>query len=116
VWGKNGSESSTALNFNSLLAAVPNGPGVLGDGGGGTTAPGLGLVGTVDDGVAGFFTNNSQSGDETLIVYAQDTFSIPFLASNIANNGTCYVDATGNLNCTGAKHAVVPIDRGARKE
>jgi hypothetical protein len=33
---------------------------------------------------------------------------------NRATGGYCVVDNSGNLDCTGAKHAVVPIDGGKR--
>jgi hypothetical protein len=29
--------------------------------------------------------------------------------------GICVMDVSGNLGCTGAKNAVVPVDSGARK-
>jgi hypothetical protein len=38
-----------------------------------------------------------------------------FYATNTANGSYCYVDASGNLTCSGSKNAVVPIDGGARK-
>src|ERR1700730_13474730 len=38
-----------------------------------------------------------------------------FLAYNASNNTYCSIDAGGNLNCTGSKNAVVPLDGGKRK-
>jgi hypothetical protein len=39
---------------------------------------------------------------------------MPFSAINSANGTFCDVDAGGNLNCTGSKNAVVPVDGGKR--
>jgi len=38
----------------------------------------------------------------------------PFSAYNGSGNG-CYIDSSGDINCTGSKNAVVPIDGGQRK-
>ena len=107
AFGQNGSESGTGKGFNGTF-----GVGVRGDGG--TTSGQVGVLGTVDDGVAGYFLNSSPSGDDTLLVEALNSASAPFVALNGATGGSCNVDANGNLNCTGAKHAVVPIDGGKR--
>jgi hypothetical protein len=103
VFGQNGTESATATLF-------ARGTGVWGDGG--TTSSNIGVLGTTDDGWAGFFQNNSLHGVTTLSVYASSSASNPFFAGG--PNGTCYVDPTGNINCSGAKNAVVPIDGGKR--
>jgi hypothetical protein len=108
VFGQNGTESS----IGSLGAGT--GVGVWGDGG--TTIGQIGVYGTADDALAGAFINNSPSGFNTLEAAAYGSTTPPFLAINFGNNQTyCQVDSAGNLNCSGAKHAVVPIDGGKRK-
>jgi hypothetical protein len=108
VFGQNGTESTTATN----LISGNYGAGVWGDG---STGFGFGVIGTVDDGLAGFFENNSIAGGyDTLSAYALSSTSLPFLASGPGFSSYCDVDSGGNLNCTGAKNAVVPIDGGKR--
>jgi hypothetical protein len=67
----------------------------------------------VDDGPGGIFANNSAS--VTLSAFAFSSASAPFSAENTATGQGCSIDSAGNLNCTGAKHAIVPIDGGKRK-
>jgi hypothetical protein len=105
VFGQDGAESASALGLGI-------GGGVWGDGGGGTTSAGFGVIGTVDDGFGGYFENNSPSGFFTVDVVALNSASFPFIASG--PNGYCEVDFDGNLDCSGAKNAVVPIDGGKR--
>ncbi len=111
VFGFDGTGLSSTFN---LERSAYGGVGVWGDGGSGGPFPNLGVVGTVDDGEAAFFANNSPSGWDSLDVYAFSGASNPFLAFNFATGQSCYVDNLGNLNCTGSKNAVVPIDGGKR--
>jgi len=107
VWGQNGSESGTGASFAGRV-----GSGVWGDGG---TLGNVGVTGTADEGVAGYFINNSPAGGyDTLLAEAVSSASAPFVAIDDATGGLCEIDANGNLNCTGAKNAVVPVDGGAR--
>ena len=107
VYGQYESKSLAGQGWSSYSV------GVWGDGG--TTASGtaIGVLGTVDDGPAGVFVNNSTHAATTLLALAVDGSSFPFGAVT-ANSGYCVVDSGANLNCTGAKHAVVPIDGGKR--
>jgi hypothetical protein len=105
VWGQNGTESGTGTSFTGRL-----GSGVWGDGGGYN----VGVTGTTDEYVAGYFINNSTVGYDTLLAEAVSSASNPFVAIDDATGGECYIDGGGNLNCTGSKNAVVPIDGGAR--
>lgn len=111
VFGQNGTESSTGSAMSGSFAS-----GVWGDGGQATGE--FGVTGTVDDGIAGFFVNNSSGGHESFWVQAENTASLPFIAGFGASTGVltkfCDVDSGGNLNCTGAKNAVVPVDAGKR--
>jgi hypothetical protein len=110
VFGQQGlNESSVGVNFSTHFGLPA--AGVWGDGG--TTASEGGVIGTVDNGFAGFFVNNS-FGAETLVAWNENSSGSPFFAGNFANGTSCNVDSSGNLNCTGAKNAIVPIDGGAR--
>jgi hypothetical protein len=71
-------------------------------------------MGTVDDGNAGAFTNNSPNGYVTLSATAEYVTTSPFLAFNAVTLDYCIVEATGDLNCSGANNAVVPLDGGKR--
>ena len=88
------------------------GAGVWGDGG---SAGGFipGVVGTADSQNAGVFVNNS--GNPTLFTGNLNASGYPFAAINLSTFGSCNVDPSGDLNCTGSKNAVVPIDSGTRK-
>jgi hypothetical protein len=105
VFGQQGTfESSTGKSL------AGTGVGTWGDGG---TIGNFGVLGTTDNGPAGLFENNSANFDS---LYARNTNALgfPFFAQNLTNNTYCNVDAGGDLNCTGTKNAVVPIDGGAR--
>jgi hypothetical protein len=108
VWGIDVSQSGVTLQGNSGYI----GAGVWGDTG---NAGNIGTAGTAADGYAGFFENNSPSGYISLLALSDNAAAVPFFAENSATGGYCYVDSYGNLNCSGAKHAVVPIDGGQRK-
>jgi hypothetical protein len=107
VFGQNGTESGVASYFTGRY-----GPGVWGDGG--TTSAQLGVLGTVDDGNAGYFENNSGTGYATLFALADNSNSFSFFAENLATSSSCNIDSGGNINCTGSKNAIVPIDGGNR--
>jgi len=114
VFGQQGSgESSTGQSL-----AHTNSAGVWGDGG--TTNTGeSGIIGTTDDGTAAVFMNNTSNyAATTVYIQSQNTAPFPFIAgygSTMATLSTwCDIDSSGNINCTGAKHAVVPVDGGTR--
>jgi hypothetical protein len=73
-----------------------------------------GVMGTIDAGIAGLFANNS-SVDEAQEALNYNSTGFSFVAYNTFTASGCTVDQNGNLNCTGAKNAIVPIDGGARK-
>ena len=104
VFGQNGAESSTGQS----LASVGYGAGAWADGG----ASSIALVGTTDDSYAGVF-HNSSSTRYTLAVANLNASGSTFSAFNGAQEG-CYIDGGGNINCTGSKNAIVPIDGGKR--
>ena len=109
VYGQNQSESNAGSTCSANFIACQ--AGVWGDGG--TTGDNTGVLGTVDNGFAGFFVNNS-SGPAALVAWNEGSTGAPFFAGNLANGTSCLVDSSGNINCTGSKNAVVPIDGGAR--
>ena len=111
VFGQNGTESSTGTNLVSALSV--GGSGVWGDGGTAPANGNVGVIGTVDDGNAAVFENSSPTGYYTVYIHALNTETLPFIAVT-GLGGFCNVDNNGNLNCTGAKNAVVPIDGGKR--
>lgn len=86
--------------------------GVWGDGGPDATT--AGVVGTADEGFAGIFINNSSNAAPTLAASSANSAAMPFIAENDASGGFCNVDTKGNLNCSGSKNAVVPVDSGKR--
>jgi len=106
VWGQNGDESGTGGSFTGRVAS-----GVWGDGG---TDRNVGVIGTTDDSTAGYFINNSPDGYDTLLAEAESNQSDPFVAIDDATGAICYIDPNGNLNCSGSKNAVVPVDGGTR--
>ena len=114
VWGQNKSESTTGSGLSSAVGA--KGVGVWGDGG--ATSGNFGVVGSVDDGTAGVFINNSPGGAPTLYVQAENSASTPFIVDFDATPNFlgkyCEVDSSGDLSCTGSKSAVVPVDGGQR--
>jgi hypothetical protein len=105
VFGQNGSLSSSGATVSAI------GLGAWGDGG---AAGGWGVVGTADDGYAGAFTNNTQFY-ASVIAQNNNASGSPLVALNNGNGSYCYVDSSGNLNCTGTKNAVVPLDGGKRR-
>jgi len=111
AFGQNGTESSTGSGMSGSFAS-----GVWGDGG--QVGGEFGVTGTVDDGIGGFFVNNSSSGHQAFWAQAENSGSLALIAGFGTTTGIlsafCDVDSSGNLNCTGAKNAVVPVDGGKR--
>jgi hypothetical protein len=104
--------------FNALQA-IGGASGVWGDGGGIESQ--AGVIGTNDDSFAGYFASSaSPSGlSAGFSMWVQNTSSgTPFVAGSGPSLGAlktyCEIDNTGNLNCTGNKNAIVPIDGGKR--
>jgi hypothetical protein len=84
--------------------------GVQGDGGANGS---FGVFGTTDNNAAGAFYNNGENGDGyTYTLVAVNLDGPPLYVTNDANGSGCWVDYDGDLNCTGSKNAVVPVDGG----
>jgi hypothetical protein len=84
----------------------------------GDTADGTAVWATAVNGSAGEFFNDSSS-NPTLAAYngapSSDT-AYALSAGGIGpSTGSCTIDIHGNLDCTGSKSAVVPVDGGSRK-
>jgi trimeric autotransporter adhesin len=118
VYGWKGSSSSTGSKNTWVGTRMA---GVWGDTGSPSSPTGpyvTAVLGTADDANAGSFYNTSSTGYDTMDVFAFGGKSYPFAAGNINEAGygnSCNIDPAGNLNCTGSKNAVVPLDGGKRK-
>jgi hypothetical protein len=110
VFGFAGSSLSNVFFIDGGAARA----GVFGDGGSATNFS-FGVVGTVDNGYAGFFHNNSIQGYQTLYALADNASSDPFVVLNSATNQGCNIDSAGKFNCNGSTSSVVPVDSGKRK-
>ena len=97
-------QSVTGSEWNS------GGAGVWGDGG---AASHYGVVGTADN-RSGVVAYNNSSQFYTLYASNGNNSGFPFGAYTAQGKG-CQIDPSGNINCTGAKNAVVPIEGGQRK-
>ncbi len=77
---------------------------------------GVGVVGTNDNGIAVEGANNADNIATGLFENNETTdFQGPVLiAHGTGYDGTCLMDVSGNLDCTGSKSAVVPVDAGSR--
>jgi hypothetical protein len=107
VFGLNGAQkSSTGVGYGTA--------GIWGDAGS-QSGVFFSVVGTADDGLSGVFVNNSPTGYTPLYAEGRGTLSYPLIVENTANHTYCTVDFAGNLNCSGTKNAVVPLDNGKRK-
>jgi hypothetical protein len=91
-------------------STVGGSAGVWGDGGSGGQ---IGVLGTADDQWAGLFQNDGLI-NYTLQAFNSNSNGYPFSASNGSFNG-CYIDALGDILCTGSKNALVPVEGGQRK-
>jgi hypothetical protein len=92
--------------------------GVWGDTGGpANSGVYVGVVGTADENVAGYFANSSSS-QITLSAQnnAKSSSSAIVLETTGPNfGGFCTIDVSGDLTCTGSKSAVVKVDQGSRR-
>jgi len=82
------------------------GAGAWGDGG---LDSNYGVVATADN-KAGLITNTNGSSYYTIFGFNYNTGAYPFAVFNGAGAG-CSIDPLGDLSCTGAKNAVVPVGK-----
>ena len=85
-----------------------------GDGGPQVDGGSYGVIGTIDSGIAGLFANNS-GVDEALEALNYNSNGFPLAVYNVYHSSYCTVDSAGDLNCSGTKNAIVPLDGGTRK-
>ena len=107
VYGQNQTTQSGEGSFGCCA-------GVWGDGGANNTLgySEFGVLGTTDNGTAAEFFNSS-IGYYTLYV-KNVSFGGPALFAG-SFSGSCVIDGYGDINCTGSKSAIVPLDGGQRK-
>jgi len=85
------------------------GAGTWGDGGNDSN---YAVIGTTDDKAGGIFQNNGPSFYNVFgFNNATGSTGFPFAAEN-ADGAGCNIDPVGDLTCTGAKNAAVPVDGG----
>lgn len=134
----NTSNSSGAVGVTGISYGGATGTGVYGqwgstESGTGTTADGVGLwgdagasggsdtfqvgvLGTADDGTAGFFENNAPDFfSAALVAISDNATGYEFLAENSVSFGICTIDQNADLSCSGTVSGVVPVDGGARQ-
>jgi len=88
------------------------GPGLeIGSGVWGDSNFGSGVTGTSDDSAGGYFVNNS-SGAYALVAQSLGSSGTALFRGHA---GECEIDGSGDLQCTGSKSAVVPVDNATRK-
>ena len=105
AYGQTGTLSQVAQqDFFGQAAA-----GLWGDGGSAELANAI--VGTADDGSAGYFINNS-TGTPTVTIVSEGSNEQVLLAESLT--AFCQISSTGDLSCSGTKNAVVPLDGGKR--
>jgi hypothetical protein len=85
--------------------------GVWGD----TGVAGIAVLGTADDdGIGGWFANNSSIRPALLAYNSSSDTGVQAFQSG-GQLGICIIDTSGDLSCDGSKSAVVPVDGGSRK-
>lgn len=114
--------TKSAVGYGVAGVAVNSsltGPGIdlpIGVWGDTNVGGGVGVAGSADDGIAVEGTNDSTNiatADFENTETSSDT--APILLAHATNiGGSCLIDVSGNLICTGSKSAVVTVDSGSR--
>jgi len=83
--------------------------GVWGDAGDATSYTPIGVIGTADDGGAGFFSNNSKNYYTLGIYNASGGSTHNFFKTLVAStpDGACGIGGAGDLTCTGQVKSIV---------
>ena len=78
---------------------------------------GVAVAGSALEGFAGYFVNDSSEFATLTALNAAPSYDTAYAlsAGSSVTYDTCSVDIHGNLECTGSKSAVVPVDGGSRK-
>lgn len=121
VYGQGGGIGTYgAWSAPSKAGAGTTQTGVWGDAANSSSGTPIGVVGSADDSVAGYFFNNSPTGITTVIITSEGGQGAPFVAGTGTgglfgtDSSNCFIDTAGDINCTGSKNAVIPIDGGSR--
>jgi hypothetical protein len=110
--GVYGLESTTGGSITGTIFNFAGG-GTWGDGGADSN---YGLIGTTDNRAAGIFWNGGAGVDPGFYTnfsfnFATGGVGFPWAAQN-GDGAGCNIDPVGDLTCTGAKNAAVPVDGG----
>jgi hypothetical protein len=91
--------------------------GVWGDTGAPAGSGHAGIAGTADENSAGYFANSSSDYETLYVVNDAESSSSATVLETYGGNfgGTCEIDVSGNLGCTGTVQAIATLDGGARK-
>ena len=116
VAGVFGEDYLESFTYNTLFTKWS--AGVWGDASNyGAGAPNYaGVLGSNDDGTAGYFVNDS-STSSTLALVNNGSGGTGLYSALMAStpNGTCGIGDQGNLSCTGQVKSLVSVDNGAHK-
>jgi hypothetical protein len=107
------STTGESLTGQTFLGSGIGGGGAWGDGGADSN---YALIGTTDNKAAGIFWNGGAGVDPGYYTnfsfnFATGGVGFPWAALN-GDGAGCSIDPVGDLSCSGAKNAVVPVDAG----
>jgi hypothetical protein len=110
VFGQSDGASATGVIDGTIS-------GVWGDTGGSSNEFYSGVMGTADENYAGYFNNNSSTTPGVFIENDAESSSSATVLETYGGNfgGTCYIDVSGDINCSGTLSGVVSADSGTRK-
>jgi hypothetical protein len=104
VLGSESAISSTGIEIGGLA-------GVWGDAG---PAASFGLLGTGDEAYAAYLVNDS-ADFPTLYAYNRGGGGTGLALEALGSSGSCTIDASGNVGCSGEVGADASVDKGTRK-
>ena len=91
--------------------------GVWGDTGAPSQSGYAGVLGTADENYAGYFTNNSTGLDTVFMENNEESSSGAVVLETAGGtfDGTCFINVSGDISCSGTISGIVSADGGARK-
>jgi hypothetical protein len=107
-------QSDGASETGGIIGSIA---GVWGDTGGPSNEFYTGVLGTADENYAGYFNNNSSATPGVYIENDATSSSTATVLETFGGDfgGTCYIDVSGDISCSGTVSGVVSADKGARK-
>lgn len=107
-------QSDGASNTGELIGSTS---GVWGDTGGAANSAYSGILGTADENFAGYFNNNSSDTQTVYMENNAESSSSAIVLQTFGSNfdGSCTINVSGDLKCSGTVSAAVSADNGARK-